>query len=239
MKKAKLSLEKLTTLQKISKARTVAESMGLNSGTFTTPNPTLAALTAKAQEVEDAYEAAETGLNSAKVVLEEREKELDTLLTQEAAYVSNIAAGNEILINLAGMEATDEKTPPQLPDAATNVRLVDNKQVSGSFKILFNNPKKSKSLLLYVAREIETGGTTPPTPPSSPSPGSPAATILSNMPIPPPQPGTTGYILYDVCTKSGITVSGFTAGKRVWVTIVTIGAGGKSGFSDPATIIVR
>lgn len=236
MKKPKLNLQSLTTLQKVSKARQIAEAMAI-SVHFPTPNPSLAVLTAKAQEVEDAYEAAQTGLNTAQTTLELREKELDTLLTQEAAYVSNIAAGNVEIIESAGMEAAEEGGAPELPDIAQNLKLTDIKNISGSVKALWKSVKKSKSYLVYVA--VESSVATPPTPPSSPSPGTPAAAIVSALPTPPAQPGTSGYTLYDVPTASRLTISGLTPGKRIWVTVLVVGAGGKSGFSDPATIIVR
>lgn len=239
MKKPKLNLKQLTTMLKVSKARQIAQAMAL-SANFPTPNPALAVLLAKAQEVEDAFEAAETGLNTAQTTLELREKELDILLTQEAAYVSNIAAGNVEIIESAGMEAGEEGGASELPDIAQNLKLIDIKNISGSAKALWKGVKKSKSYLVYVAVESSVATPpTPPSPPSSPSSGTPAAAIVSALPTPPAQPGTSGYTLYDVPTASRITISGLTPGKRIWVTVLVVGAGGKSGFSDPATIIVR
>jgi hypothetical protein len=234
MKKPKLNLQSLTTMLKVSKTRQIAEAMAI-SVHFPTPNPALPILLAKAQEVEDAFEAAQTGLNTAQTTLELREKELDTLLTQEAAYVSNIAAGNVEIIESAGMEAGEEPGAPELPDIAQNLKLTDIKNISGSVKALWKSVKKSKSYLVYVAVE-STAGTTPGSP-TTPSPGT--APILSALPTPPAQPGTSGYTLYDVPTASRITISGLTPGKRIWVVVLVVGAGGKSGFSDPATIIVR
>ncbi len=236
MKKPKLNLKQLTTMLKVSKARQIAQAMAL-SAHFPTPNPALAVLTAKAQEVEDAFEAAETGLNTAQTTLELREAELDNLLTQEAAYVSNIAGGNVEIIESAGMEAGEEPGAPELPDIAQNLKLIDIKNISGSAKALWKGVKKSKSYLVYVA--VESSVATPPAPPSSPGSGTPAAAIVSALPTPPAQPGTSGYTLYDVSTASRITINGLTPGKRIWVTVLVVGAGGKSGFSDPATIIVR
>lgn len=242
MKKPKLNLQQLTTILKVSKARQIAQAMAL-SANFPTPNPALAVLTAKAQEVEDAFEAAETGLNTAKTTLEEREKELDILLTQEAAYVSNIAAGNVEIIESAGMEAGEEAGAPGLPDTPKNLKLNDNKNVSGSAKCAWKKEKGAKAYLIYVALEGNIATLPmppmPPTSPSDPTPGTPASTKISNMPLPPTQPGTIGYELYDISTATKIIINGVPPLKRIWVVVLALGAGGKSGFSDPATIIVR
>ena len=239
MKKPKLNLQQLTAMLKVSKARQIAQAMAL-SPHFPTPNPALAALLAKAQEVEDAFEAAKTGLNTAKTTLELREAELEILLTQEAAYVSNIAGGNVEIIESAGMEAGEEAGAPGLPEAPKNLKLSDNKNVSGSAKCAWKKEKGTRSYLVYVA--LEGNITTPPMPPTSPSdptPGTPATTRISNMPVPPAQPGTTGYELYDISTATKIIINGVPPLKRIWVVVLALGAGGKSGFSDPATIIVR
>ena len=238
MKKPKLNLDSLTTLVKIAKARSIAGAMNLNVATFPNPNPTLLALTIKATEVEDAYEAAATGLNSAQTTLELRENELDILLTQEAAYVSNIAGGNVEKIEQAGMEAGDEKAPTQAPGNPQNLKIADNKSVSGSIKPIWKKEKAAKVYVVYIA--IESGTATNPMPPTWPTPGMPGEIILpSALALPPTQPGTSGWILYDVCTATRLIISGLPTGKRVWTIVLAIGAGGKSGFSDPATIIVR
>jgi hypothetical protein len=136
------------------------------------------------------------------------------------------------------MEAGEEPGASELPDIAQNLKLIDIKNISGSAKALWKSVKKSKSYLVYLA--VENSVATIPVPPTTPSPGpGGTAALLSALPTPPEQPGTSGYNLYDVCTASRITISGLTAGKRIWVVVLVVGAGGKSGFSDPATIIVR
>ncbi|MCG3166661.1 MAG: hypothetical protein POELPBGB_02441 [Bacteroidia bacterium] len=239
MKKVKLSLSRLATMVKVAKARQIVTAMTGNVN-FPTPNPSLATLTTAANETETAFNNAEDGSNSAQVLLEEKEKALNKLLTQIASYVDNIAAGEETIINSAGMEASDEPGEAGQPETVINLKLADNKNISGSAKASWKKQKAAKIYLAYVAVEDTAG--TPPLPPSSPSgptPGTPATTKLTAMPTPPAQPGTSGYELYDVTTSTKLIITGVPPLKRIWVVVMAIGAGGKSGFSDPATIIVR
>lgn len=237
MKKPKLNLQSLGTLGKIAKAEQIVIAM-TGSPVFTNPNPPLGDITNKAQEVQNAFDAAADGSNSAETTLIAREKELDKLLTQEASYVSSIAAGDQEIIESAGMEASDEASPSELPGSPQNLKLTDNKNISGSVKALWKKEKNAKSYVIYIATE------TVATPPAPPSGGGSDVVIqpqqqLSALPVPPPQPGTGGFALYDICTTSRTVISGLIPGKRVWAIVFAVGAAGKSGWSDPATIISR
>ncbi len=98
-----LGLAKLTLLQKVEKARQFVAMIGGNA-IFVNPLPALALVTDGADAAEAAYNAAQSGGPALTSVMNDKEVELDSLLTRLANYVEIIANGNETIILAAGMD---------------------------------------------------------------------------------------------------------------------------------------
>jgi hypothetical protein len=90
---AVLSLSKLSVPQKIELARFIVLSMTGNAN-FTTPNPTLAVITANANSLETAHLAAQGGGKDETSSMYAKETALDISLTTLASYVQGIANAN-------------------------------------------------------------------------------------------------------------------------------------------------
>ena len=105
MAKPKLALSTLTNDQTITLANTIKTAMTGNAN-FTTPNPTLAALTTATTTASAGlagYAAAKTALDNAMNTRDNAMDALRALLNQLAAYVENVTAGDKTKIESAGM----------------------------------------------------------------------------------------------------------------------------------------
>ena len=102
MKKPKLDFYHLSIAQKIQKGREVITHMTGNTN-FTTPNPTLAVITAAINGLETASEAAADGGKALKANMRAKEKILNDLMVQLEEYISNVCAGDEQKILSSGM----------------------------------------------------------------------------------------------------------------------------------------
>lgn len=81
---------------------------------FTTPDPTLAALTTATDTLETKYNDAQAARTTAKELTDLQdaaEKAADTLMTNEASYVQNKSGGDAAKIQSAGMEVRDPAAP--------------------------------------------------------------------------------------------------------------------------------
>lgn len=124
MSKIRLKIRNLPIPEKIARARTIITSLTGNPD-FTTPTPTLAAVTAAI----NALEAAAATVQSTKQQLKtdvskqsEREDEFDGIMSQLAGYVQSVAGDDEAKIHSAGMDTKAAKSStaePTLPQALT------------------------------------------------------------------------------------------------------------------------
>jgi hypothetical protein len=122
MAKIKFSLNKLSLSEKIAKARQIVDALTDNPS-FPTPTPTLAAATAAIDEAEKAALEAQQARQTAKEKTSsqgQKEDAMVRLVSQLAAYVENVAGGDEQKILSAGMDtrekavaATDTTAEPQ------------------------------------------------------------------------------------------------------------------------------
>jgi hypothetical protein len=108
----KLALRALTVLGLVALARLIVTKMTGNPN-FLTPNPPLAAITTKANEVE----TAKADVDATKLLLKEKvtiqntkETELRDLLTKEGKYVDITTDGDKAKIESAGMGVKDAGT---------------------------------------------------------------------------------------------------------------------------------
>lgn len=113
MAKVKLALRSQTIPQKVQFMRQVVTSMTGNAN-FATPAPTLASITAKANDLEAKYNDASASRQTAqqKTTLQDTsDTESNSLMTQLALYVENTSAGDAAKIQSAGMEIRADGAP--------------------------------------------------------------------------------------------------------------------------------
>jgi hypothetical protein len=116
MRKAlvKLDLSGLTVPEKIEKAKVIVSKMTGN-GSFTTPSPTLAAVTTAIVDLETAYDNALGGGVALTAIKDEKEAVLDSLLMQLAAYVQSKSNFSETVILSSGMGVRNAPAPVGIP----------------------------------------------------------------------------------------------------------------------------
>lgn len=152
----KMGLDGLKSVDLVAKSLTIETKMDGNAS-FPSPDPTLAAVTAKRQELETLMTKSSTGdreaIASRKVVF----KELEAMLKKLAKYVSHLADGIENVILSSGFEVKKqrESMPPVSRPEALKV-LRSEKQ--GEVILRWNT---SRGALSYI---VETTTTDPANP---------------------------------------------------------------------------
>lgn len=118
----KLNFGRLSVPEKIASTRRIVTKMTGNPR-FPTPQPSLTAITAAADGLEQAESEAQTARQEAKAKTTTRnnkEDDLGRLMTQEVGYVTAIAGGDEETIQSAGMDVRatpSASTSPAQPAA--------------------------------------------------------------------------------------------------------------------------
>lgn len=113
MAKVKLNLSTLTTTEKVQLARTIVTAMTGNA-TYATPVPSLASLTADADDLEtkdNDREVKSLAAQAATSLLHDAEAALDKRLAQMGNYVEVASDGDEAQILSAGMSVRAPRTP--------------------------------------------------------------------------------------------------------------------------------
>ncbi len=114
MSKPKLNLQGVDPLSKVQLVNDIVTQMTGNAN-FTTPNPTLAALTTKSDALSaiiSQISLTEQQLEQHNVTQDTLVTELDALLTALMAYVESASGGEEAKILSAGMGVRGKPTPP-------------------------------------------------------------------------------------------------------------------------------
>jgi hypothetical protein len=112
----KLNFARLSVPEKIALARRIVTALTGNTH-FTTPQPSLATITAAINDLEQAESEAQAARQQAKLKTTTRnnkEDDLGQLMTQSVGYVTAIAGGDEEIIQSAGM-AVRAVTRPAIP----------------------------------------------------------------------------------------------------------------------------
>lgn len=155
MAQVKLGFYALSVADKVLKARNIVILMTGNTA-FTTPNPSLAAITAAADALETAFNEAADGGKTKTAIMYSKEAELDALMPQLTAYVQEASAGDALLILSSGMEIRADKTPPQdLPAPfGLETKTGDNE---GEVMLRWKKVDKSKAYLIQKSADGSTG----------------------------------------------------------------------------------
>lgn len=121
--KIKLDLQGLTVPDKVQFMRQVVTQMTGNAN-FTTPAPTLASITTKANALESSFNAQQTAQQAAKAAttnLGTAEDAADAALNSLANYVEEASGGDTAKIESAGMTTRAPKTPTTSLPAPQNL----------------------------------------------------------------------------------------------------------------------
>lgn len=112
MSKIKLNLASLSIPEKVARAQQIVSSLTGNSN-FTSPQPSLPAITAAINALSAAFAAAQEARSEAKnktTIQNEMEDALDGVLSQLADYVAGISGDDETKITSAGMDIKAERS---------------------------------------------------------------------------------------------------------------------------------
>lgn len=125
MAKIRLNLSSLSIPQKIAKAQQIITALTGNAA-FPTPSPTLETIATMIDGLESAFAHAQASRQTAKqhtTIQNQKEDNLDSVLTRLAAYVESVAGANEQMILSAGMDtraaAVATTDPPAQPQGLT------------------------------------------------------------------------------------------------------------------------
>jgi hypothetical protein len=150
----KLGLNTMTVPAKIQFGRQVVTAMQGNPN-FSTPNPPLPVMTGSCDAVEGAYNDAQSARQTAKQrtsVQDDTVAAWDTLITQLALYVENVAVGDKTMIESAGFTVRNVPAPVGLPPAPTNVTVLPS-QNAGSADLSWDSERGYVSFLIERAED--------------------------------------------------------------------------------------
>ena len=145
MAKVKIGFSGLDVPQQVERTRLIKGKMTGNAN-YTSPNPTLAAVTVANDALETAYNASR-GHDKVKLVeMRLRRKDLLFLIGQLASYVQEASGADGEVILSSGFDLVKDKTPkPKVAGEVHNLRLIDGSN-SGKIKALWN---KATDAVMY------------------------------------------------------------------------------------------
>lgn len=106
--KVALKMTKLSVPEKINKSTQITNAILASPSVFISPTPTIVSIQAAIDDVEVAWNDASDGGKMKIALMHDKVTDLMKLLTLLAAYVENLANGDEEIIHLAGMEARQD-----------------------------------------------------------------------------------------------------------------------------------
>jgi hypothetical protein len=152
--KVKLNLRQLSVEEKIVFSKQIITSMTANPN-FATPVPSLATVTT-------AITAAETANADLKVarkatvtkasILDDKLADLDSIVTQLAAYVESTAKGDDTKIKSAGMGVKSQGAPIGIPSAPENLLAVAATQ--NEIELNWDKVSGAKSYVVQLTQDL-------------------------------------------------------------------------------------
>ena len=208
MAKAKLSLSTLNP-QEIIELTTQIVTMMTGNANFTTPNPTLAAITTQKNTTNTSITAYDTAKAAADAALATRDANVSTLknmLTQLVGYVENVTGGDAAKIESAGMAVRASSTAPVGPMTQVLDLVLSEGDFDGTLDGVWKPLRGAKSYEIQISADPPTG---------------------------------TSWAAKMTASKSSATVEGLTSGAKLWARVRAVGADNKPGpWSDPAVKVV-
>jgi hypothetical protein len=149
MSKIKLNLQRLTIPEKIAQSRQIVAAMTGNDD-FKTPQPTLQQVADAVNELEAAYDAAQTARQDAKtktLTQNQAEEAHDRLLVQLAGHVESVSGGDEKKIMGANMGLRSPQTPAGDLDAPTALSASAGKR-DGAIDLRWGKVERARSYVI-------------------------------------------------------------------------------------------
>lgn len=150
----KLGLDRMALPDKVQFTRQVTQNMTGNPN-FPTPDPALPDMATAADASETAYNDARTARQVAKSktsIQDDREAELDWLLTQLAAYVEKASDGDKAKIESAGFSLRNPPAPVGPLPAPTDVQVVAS-AFAGSADLSWQLDRDARLFLIERAED--------------------------------------------------------------------------------------
>lgn len=157
MPKVKLNLHGLSAVEKAAKARQIVIAMTGNAN-FTAPHPTLAQLTAGADDLEAAYSDAQTARQIAQTktsFLHDKEENVEKLLRQMAAYIESVGGDDETTILSAGLDVRSTTSGTIAPTPPTSLIATDG-DGEGKIDLSWDKAKGAKSYIVERSEDPPT-----------------------------------------------------------------------------------
>ncbi len=117
----KVPVDKLKATAVLALMRNVVAKMTGNAN-FTTPAVKLTDLTAKADELEGAIQAATFGSRQSKLMRKQLELEGANLLRAQADYVRSVCGGDAVMLDSSGFELAKQREPIGIPGQAQRMQ---------------------------------------------------------------------------------------------------------------------
>jgi hypothetical protein len=208
MAKAKLGLSTLNPQETIELTTQIVTMMTGNAN-FTTPNPTLAAITTQKNTTSTsiaAYDTSKAGTEAALVTRDANVTTLKNLLTQLVGYVENVSGGDAAKIESAGMSVRASTAAPVGPVTQVLELVLSQGDFEGTLDVVWKPVRGAKSYEIQISAD-------------------------------PPAP--TSWAAKMTASKSSATLEGLTSGTKLWARVRAVGADNKPGpWSDPAVKVV-
>ena len=161
MAKVKLGASTLNPEELVALANTIKTAMTGNAN-FATPNPSLATVGTQITTTNTKIAAYDSAKAATETALAERDAAVATLrglLTQEAAYVENIAAGDRVKIESAGMSVRADSSAPVGPMTQVLDLVLSQGDFEGTLDMVCKPVRGAKSYEIQVSPDPPTSWT--------------------------------------------------------------------------------
>jgi hypothetical protein len=154
MPKVKLNFKRLSVSEKIARARLIVQQMTANAANFPHPVPALADLSAVIDAAETAYNNAlktRAAAKEATATLEDKEDELDEMVSRMASYVDTASAGDEQIILSAGMDVRAPNVPTNQPPSVPTGLTPTMGDLEGEIDLTWNSVPGASSYIVQIS----------------------------------------------------------------------------------------
>jgi len=155
----KLNLRLLTVPDKVQFVSQIVTALTGNTN-FATPQPAIADIQAASQALSDAYNDANATrqLSYTKTAIQnQKEAELDSILTSLGNYVDNVSKGDESIIKSAGLSTKAKATPVGVPVQVLNLSA-DSTATQGQIVLKWKTVRGAKSYIVRQTTDISDAG---------------------------------------------------------------------------------
>lgn len=219
--KVSLGLSRKATTDLVDFARQIVIAMTGNAN-FTTPNPALSSITSAADSVETAYDNQNLSDKAKAIQVSASRKQLIALLSQLGDYVANIANGDAGVMVSAGMDASTDRAPSQIPAAPQKLSAVSI-LAEGQAKAKWQKVKGAHVYVVEISDDVAAVN---------------SGTGVSVNPLPSTARSFITWTQADIVTQTHCVLTGLTSGIKYAIRVYAVGAKGKGFYSVPVIVKV-